>query len=204
MSLLKKVMVKPWEHTGEPEGAHGDMVIHQAPAKTGLFVFLSVLSSFFMLIMISYYTRSLFPDWEMLSDPRILWVNTVVLVFASVAMQMASSASKTGDYSRVKRPMVVGGMLTLVFIVGQLMAWDQLVEQGFYLQANPSFAFYYLLTGLHALHLTGGLWFLARVWLGMGKEEGQERACRVAGTMATYWHYLLLLWLVMFVLLLKT
>ena len=91
MSFLSKFTVKPWEHAGEMEGLHGEVINARWPGRTGLFMFLAVISSMFLLFIITYHTRSQFPDWEMLTDPRILWLNTAVLILASVAMQMASS-----------------------------------------------------------------------------------------------------------------
>jgi cytochrome c oxidase subunit 3 len=90
------------------------------------------------------------------------------------------------------------------FIGGQFLAWSQLVAAGYYLQANPAFAFFYLLTGLHALHLAGGLWYLGRLGLKMSRERDMEQVLRQVSLSATYWHYLLLVWLAMFALLLLT
>ena len=203
-SLLRKLTVKPWEHVSEEEREPSSEASPRAARVTGMVVLLAILSSFFALFMISYYTRSLFPDWEILSEPGLLWANTLVLILASVAMHCASLMARKNDLRALSRYFLLGAALTVIFVVGQIAAWDQLVAEGYYAQANPSFAFYYLLTGLHALHLLGGLWFLGVVGWGMRREAGQERARVVTGTMATYWHYLLLVWLVMFVLLLRT
>jgi cytochrome c oxidase subunit 3 len=204
MSLLSKITAKPWEHAGEMEGLHGEFVTTRTASRTGLLMFLAVISSMFLLFMISYYTRSLFPDWEVLADPGVLWVNTVVLVLASLAMQMASNAARQRADVRMRNFLLAGAVLTLVFVAGQLMAWEQLLEAGFYAQENPSIAFFYLFTGLHALHLLGGMWFLTRVGFRMSVENRREQARQSVTLCATYWHYLLLVWLALFVLLLRT
>ena len=167
-------------------------------------MFLAVISSMFLLFMISYYTRSLFPDWEVLKDPGILWFNTGVLVLASLAMQMASNAAQRHAIVSMRNYLLAGAVLTLAFIAGQLMAWDQLVENGFYAQENPAFAFFYLVTGLHALHLVGGMWFLGRLGFNLRQENKREKALYSVTLCATYWHYLLLVWLLLFALLLRT
>jgi len=204
MSFLQKVTAKPWEHAGEMEGLHGEFVAVRSARRTGLLMFLAVISSMFLLLMISYYTRSRFPDWEVLTDPRILWFNTTVLVLASIALQMASNAARNNATVIMRNTLLAGAALTLVFIVGQLMAWDQLVEAGFYAQGNPSIAFFYLLTGLHALHLVGGMWFLGRLAFSLSRGSRMENVRHSVALCATYWHYLLLVWLVLFTLLLKT
>jgi cytochrome c oxidase subunit 3 len=204
MSLLDKITAKPWEHAGELEGLHGEFVTTRSASRTGLLMFLAVISSMFLLFMISYYTRSRFPDWEVLADPGILWINTAVLVLASLAMQMASNAAKRNAAVAIRNSLLAGAVLTLLFIVGQWMAWDQLVENGFYAQGNPSIAFFYLFTGLHALHLVGGMWFLAHLGFSMSQEDKREKARNSVALCATYWHYLLLVWLLLFTLLLRT
>jgi cytochrome c oxidase subunit 3 len=204
MSLLRKITAKPWEHAGELEGIHGEIVLTRSASRTGLLMFLAVISSLFLLFMISYYTRSLFPDWEVLADPGILWFNTGVLVLASLAMQMASNAAKRNAMVSMRNSLLTGAVLTLAFIAGQLIAWDQLVENGFYAQENPAFAFFYLVTGLHALHLVGGMWFLGRLGFNLRQENKREKARYSVTLCATYWHYLLLVWLLLFALLLRT
>ena len=167
-------------------------------------MFLAVISSFFTLFMITYYSRSQFPDWEMLTDPRILWVNTAVLVLASVALQMASNAAKQYKTNGMRNALIAGGVLTLAFIAGQLIAWEQMVAAGYYAADNPANAFFYLFTGLHALHLLGGMWFLGSLGFRMN-QTGKEAKVRQNVTLcATYWHYLLIVWLALFTLLLRT
>ena len=204
MSLLRKITAKPWQHAGEMEGIHGEVILTRSASRTGLLMFLAVISSMFLLFMISYYTRSLFPDWEVLADPRILWINTLILALASFAMQLASNAAKRKADASIRNSLLAGAFLTLAFIAGQLVAWDQLIESGFYAQENPAFAFFYMVTGLHALHLVGGMWFLGRLGFNMRQESKKEKARLSVTLCATYWHYLLLVWLLLFALLLRT
>jgi len=205
-NFLSKVTAKPWEHAGELEGLHGESEIAGSASRTGLLMFLAVISSFFGLFIITYYTRSRFPDWEMLTDPNILWLNTAVLILASVALQMASNAAARDAIGALRNSLIAGGVLTLIFILGQLTAWEQLSAAGYYARANPANAFFYLFTGLHALHLVGGMWFLARAGFRI-RQSGdwdRDRVRQSVALCATYWHYLLLVWLVLFTLLLRT
>jgi len=204
MNLLKKITARPWEHAGELEGLHGEFIVTRTASRTGLAVFLAVLSSMFLLFMISYYTRSLFPDWEVLADPSVLWINTLVLVLASVALQFASNNARRNSDEKMRRWLIAGLVLTLIFVVGQFSAWNQLLNAGFYAWENPSVAFFYLFTGLHAIHLVGGMVFLGRLGVNMGQEGGRELARQRVSLCATYWHYLLLVWLALFTLLLRT
>jgi len=204
MSFLSKVMVKPWEHAGELDDLRDESVAARAASRTGLFVFLAVISSMFLLFIVSYYSRSQFPDWEVMKDPGILWVNTLVLVLASIALQLASNTAKQGVSSKLVYALSAGVVLTLVFVAGQFLAWDQMIGAGYYAQQNPSYAFFYLVTGLHALHLIGGLWFMGLLGFRFKHRKNKEALLQSVVLCATYWHYLLLVWLVLFTLLLRT
>ena len=204
MSFLSKVMIKPWEHAGELDDLRDESVAARAASRTGLFVFLAVISSMFLLFIVSYYSRSQFPDWEVMKDPEILWVNTLVLVLASIALQLASNAAKQGVSSKLVYALSAGAVLTLVFVAGQFVAWEQMIGAGYYAQQNPSYAFFYLVTGLHALHLLGGLWFVGLLGFRLKRRKNKEALLQSVALCATYWHYLLLVWFVLFALLLRT
>ena len=204
MSLLKKITAKPWEHAGEMEGIHGEVIVVRSAGQMGLWLFLAVMSSMFLLFIVSYYTRSQFPDWEKLTDPSVLWVNTGLLVLASIALQLASNAAKRDAARTLRITLIASGLLTVAFVGGQLVAWGQLISAGYYVQGNPSSAFFYLVTGLHAVHLLGGLWFMLLVAVRLKREDRRAKALKAVALCATYWHYLLLVWLILFALLLRT
>jgi cytochrome c oxidase subunit 3 len=114
------------------------------------------------------------------------------------------------DLAGTKIHFSAGGILTVVFLLGQLFAWRQLAVQGSYDHTNPAYSFFILLTAVHGLHLIGGLWVLgrtaARLWRGLNKASVvQVAAVRQSVALCTiYWHFLLLVWLGLFVLLLST
>jgi cytochrome c oxidase subunit 3 len=91
-------------------------------------------------------------------------------------------------------------VLGIVFLAGQLMAWRQLSEQGIYLSSNPHSSFFYLLTGLHGLHLLGGVlalsWLAVRTWRSFGVP-----AARFVEVTALYWHFMGVLWVYLLMLL---
>jgi cytochrome c oxidase subunit 3 len=100
--------------------------------------------------------------------------------------------------------LIAGGVLALVFLAGQLTVWRQLEEAGCGITATTMSAFFYLITALHGLHLAGGLAVWART---TGKVLGGSEAAEVVQSVdlcTLYWHFLLLVWVVMFGLLLLT
>ena len=201
--LLKQTMnVLPWVAQGT-EDVHRDDVSPPA-AKIGLWVFLAVVTSLFALFVSAYAMRMELGDWKPLPEPGLLWLNTGVLISTSVAMQWTRAAANRGHTDGVRIGLIAGGVLTFAFLAGQLVVWRQLNASGYPVVANPANAFFYLLTALHGLHLLGGLvvWgrATARLWRGVavGEVRLSVELCTV------YWHYLLLVWLVLFALLLST
>ncbi|MAF48028.1 MAG: hypothetical protein CMM10_07190 [Rhodospirillaceae bacterium] len=97
-----------------------------------------------------------------------------------------------------------GGVLTFAFLAGQLFVWRQLADLGYYADSNSANAFFYLLTALHGLHMLGGLvaWWRSISRLRRG---GSVADLRLSVELCTvYWHYLLLIWLILFGLLLMS
>lgn len=139
-----------------------------------------------------------------LADPSVLWINTGLLILSSVAMQWAVSSARKGHGDNAKLGMALGGAFAFAFLGGQYMAWLELRAAGFYAVTNPANAFFYLITAMHGLHMLGGLvaWgrSASRLWQGIDVTEvklGVELC-------AAYWHFLLVVWLGLFALLLNT
>jgi cytochrome c oxidase subunit 3 len=143
-------------------------------------------------------------DWRPLRDPDLLWFNTAGLVFSSVALQWALIAARRGQMTRTRYGMLAAGFFALAFMAGQLVAWQQLIALGYLAQSNPANAFFYLITGLHAIHLLGGLvvWSRTTFKLLAGAELARVRLS--VELCALYWHFLLVIWGILFSLLLLT
>jgi cytochrome c oxidase subunit 3 len=92
--------------------------------------------------------------------------------------------------------LLAAGISAMAFLSGQLLAWRQLTGEGYLLAANPANAFFYVLTGVHGLHLLGGLVALGRTTEKAWRETTTEPLRLSVELCATYWHFLLLVWLV--------
>ncbi|HZD08665.1 MAG TPA: cytochrome c oxidase subunit 3 [Candidatus Limnocylindrales bacterium] len=197
----QRLAAKPWLEEGVAVDFREESTSIVPPAKIGLGVFLAVVGSLFALFISAYSMRMTMVDWRALPVPKLLWFNTGVLVLSSVALHWAYLAARRNDIDGVIVGLCEGGASAVTFLVGQLFAWQQLNAAGYFLATNPANAFFYLLTGLHGLHLLGGLVALVltidKVWRGF--ELPQVRLS--VKLCAIYWHYLLLLWLVLFTLL---
>ncbi|PYV06379.1 MAG: hypothetical protein DMG26_03250 [Acidobacteria bacterium] len=143
-------------------------------------------------------------DWVATALPRVLWLNTAVLIASSVTFEF-SRRSLAGDPSfsarRFSRWLYVTLALGLAFIAGQLIAWRELASRGVYLATNPSSSFFYLLTGAHGLHLLGGIVALFYVAL-RARQLALAPAKRVVvDVTAIYWHFMDALWIYILLLL---
>ena len=193
----QRLTAKPWLEEGPVTDFPGTDAMSLPAAKLGLGVFLAVAGSLFALFISAYSMRMNMVDWRAMPVPRLLWFNTGVLVLSSVALQWAYVAARRDDIDGVVVGLYTGGISAVVFLVGQLLAWQQLRVSGYFVASNPSNSFFYLLTAAHGLHLMGGLVALSRtstkVWRGakMIQVRLSVELC------AIYWHFLLLVWLVL-------
>lgn len=198
MSVVKHVTNKPWERKGiigplRPVGAFS------VPAeKVALAFFLMVVAVIFSLFTVSYFIRMELPDWTPMAEPAQLWFNTGLLVVSSVLFQWSRNMLQRGETNNLKAGLLGGGIFALAFIGAQLMVWSNLQAQGVTVTSNPADSFFYLLTGLHGVHMLGGLWVWSKssIKLLSGAEAGEIKLSVELCTV--YWHALLLVWLVLF------
>lgn len=163
-------------------------------ALAGIVMFFMALTSSFLV------RKGLGNDWLALGWPRILFLNTLVLLASSVTIQKARHELHRGATARFNRWWGLTIILGLAFVGGQLIAWHQLAAEGVFLVTNPSSSFFYLLTALHGLHLLGGIVVLLCVSLRTWRRSRITRAT-AADLAAIYWHFMDGLWLFLFALL---
>ena len=205
--LLKQSFnTQPWvaEEVGET-AHHGPLGDSSNDKLIALITLLAVVSSFFALILSAYALRMELGDWVPLTEPQLLWVNTLLLVLASAVFQWTRNAAVNNQTSRLLPGLLITGLLTAGFVVGQLIAWQQLKAGGQLITSNPANAFFYFVTGAHAVHILGGLFFWARATVKVALAGEEDPGVRRSVELCTiYWHFLLLVWLVLFGLLLST
>ena len=202
MNFFRVLSTKPWvAERGYVSDSHGFSL---PTAKVFLSIFLGVVTAIFGLLTAAYFIRMTYADWQSLPVPALLWLNTAILILSSVALQWARTSAGHQQADRVRWGLLAGGALAFAFLVGQFLVWQQLGSLGYFVDTNPSNSFFYLITGLHGLHLLGGLvaWLRASLRLWRGAETDKIRMS--VELCAVYWHFLLLVWLVMFGLLLVT
>jgi len=162
-------------------------------ARIGLISICGSIFAFFAALIIAYVWRSYAaPFWDPITLPPTLWLSTGIILISSVVFEVARRMFGRGNHRGASRLFVVTGCLGAAFLASQLAAWRELVRAGAYLLQNPHSSFFYLFTGLHALHLVGGL--VALLVLLLRKNPRRE----LVDMVTYYWHFLGVLWLVLF------
>lgn len=220
MSLIARLSEKSWEQPGidglaEPES------YRPTAARVGLLVYLGVATFLFGLITLAYLMRMAIHggtgehDWHSLPKPTLLWINTGALILGSIAWEWARVSGR-------RVAVVTAGALGLLFLIGQLLVWREMADAGYVLggpalclgawsdlggpalhllPTNPALGFFYMITAIHGLHIAGGLVAWGRTMDRMGNPANAARLIELS---AIYWHFLLLVWLAMFALMLAT
>jgi len=165
-------------------------------------------------------TQTYISDWKHISLPYALFaINTVLLLLSSVTLEL--SRRRTFREAALAPALAIPGigvhrersvpwleltlLLGLGFLFGQLMAWRNLASHGWYLSNSPTSSFAYTITGMHALHLAGGLLVLLYAATALRwRTRALERRRVIVDITAWYWHFMTVLWVLIFALLALT
>ena len=164
--------------------------------QLGVWMFLATVLMLFAAFTSAYVVRRSGSDWASIDLPQMLWVNTAVLIASSLALEGGRRARSRGRSVSARLGLSVAIGLGLLFLVGQLTVWRELVGRGVYLPTSPHSAFVYILSGIHGLHILAGLLLLVYTLTKMDRRA----ATRLLMASATFWHFLAVLWIYLFVL----
>jgi cytochrome c oxidase subunit III len=183
--------------TGDSSGATR---VPQRAYITGMFIALAGILMFFMAFVSAYIVRKDMPNsaWIPLQVPRILWLNTLILIASSFTLARAHIRFTAKDDEGFRHWWATTSVLGILFVAGQILAWRQLAAQGIFLASNPSSSFFYVFTGAHAVHLLGGILALLYVQFRATRKVARGTAIEVV---SMYWHFMDGLWVFLFLLL---
>jgi len=144
-------------------------------------------------------------EWRPFELPIPVWISTIVLLVSSITYYFAKQALDREDQPIAKRWLVATSVLGAAFIASQLLAWLELQNRGLYVAGNSYAGFFYILTGVHALHVIGGIVALGavvlRTWDPFVAASDWPRLKTLGETVGWYWHFMDAVWVVLFVLL---
>jgi cytochrome c oxidase subunit 3 len=160
----------------------------------------SIVMFFMGMIAAFIFLRSTNSGWTPVHIPRIVYFNTLVLLGSSGIMEVARRRLASADVPRFRKLWLFATGLGFAFLIGQLIAWRELVVAGFYVATNQASSFFYIFTGLHGLHLLGGI--CALLYVSFRKFERASVSRSMAAEVASYyWHFMDGLWFFLLVLL---
>ena len=166
-----------------------------ALAMLSILMFFMVLAAAFLVLRVEN-----LPTWSGVRIPRILWVNTLVLLASSGTLELARRKLQIDSLGGFRQLWALTTVLGLLFVGGQAIAWRQLVTQGVYLTSSQAGSFFYVFTSLHAIHLIGGI--CALFYVGLRRFESARVSRGAAVEVASYyWHFMDGLWLFLLALL---
>ena len=193
----QRLASKPWLEVGLAGDAQQMQGSSATITKVGLGIFLAVVGALFTLLISAYLGRMGGADWWGIPIPRLLWVNTAALAASSLALQWAKTEIRPDHRDRLNAALVTAFATAVFFVAGQFLAWRQLISAGYVLADNPSNSFFYMITGLHGLHILGGLFVLGRTAIRARSEPLSARMRLSVELCAIYWHFMLIVWLVL-------
>jgi cytochrome c oxidase subunit 3 len=215
----QRLGAKPWLESGLDSLDQGSHKVSLPKAKVGLLVILAVVGMLFTLFFSSHFMRQEIEDWRQIPLPSMIWINGILLLGASIYLQSALVTARRqasqvqvlggetpmpvdvrndGNNNDSVRPLLINAcVLTVAFLIGQVITWYEVAGNGFYLSSNPSSTFFYVLTGLHGLHIIGGLAVLFHTTVLTRSDTQISTLVTRVDICALYWHFLFFIWCVM-------
>jgi cytochrome c oxidase subunit 3 len=180
------------------EGAKKPMGMH--PKKFAMWLFIVTVCMLFAAWTSAYLVKRADTGWAEVVIPSQFWVNTVIIIASSFTMTWAQWAARRDNLEMVKLAISITTVLGIAFLAGQLLAWNELVTLNEHLTGgNVSHSFLYVLTGAHGLHIVGGVIFLIIVLISTFKYQVHSKNMTRIELCSTFWHFLDVLWLYLFV-----
>src|SRR5207244_2432718 len=149
--------IQPAGHGGDGDFGDSGSGFPISKEQIGLWILLTAIFMLFAGLSSAYIVLRGVPAWQNIELPSLLWPNTAILLLSSFTIEFSRRAVRKNHLQTMKGWLAISGVLGLAFIAGQIAAWRQLVNAGVYLPSTLQSSFFYLLTGLHGLHLMGGI-----------------------------------------------
>jgi len=168
------------------------------PKKFIVWLFIVTIVMLFAALTSAYLVKQGEGNWLHFQLPDMFWITSGIILLSSISNQLAYRAAKNDHISSIKIYLLITLFFGLAFLVGQYQSWKELVSQDVFFVGNPAGSFIYVLTGLHALHLTSGIIFLLIVLYSAFRFKIHSKNLIRIEMSTTYWHFLGALWLYLF------
>jgi cytochrome c oxidase subunit 3 len=166
-------------------------------SKFALYVACASISMMFAAFTSAYVVRQAAGNWLEFELPNIFWINTLVILLSSLTIQFSYRNFVAGNVLAYRLLLVVTGILGILFLIMQYQGWLALEAIGIDLKGNPSGSFVYVISGVHAAHILGGLAAIIVALIhafALPYKMTAARKLRFELTL-TYWHFVDFLWI---------
>ena len=170
------------------------------PKKFAMWLFMASVMMLFASLTSAYIVREAEGNWLYFELPLLFYYTTAIIAVSSVTMQWAYFEARKDRLNRVRNLILITSVLGVAFLVGQLLAWAELLKNSIYFEGNPSGSFVYVLTGLHGVHVVSAVMFLLVVLNSAVKLRINSKNMAQMEMCTTYWHFLGGLWIYLFIL----
>jgi len=172
------------------------------PHKFTLWVGIASIIMMFAGLTSAYIVKRNQPNWVTFEVPQIFWYSTAVIIISSITLFQALKAFKQREVQRYRSLVITTLVLGVLFVIMQVIGFSQLWAKGMTLQANVSFSFLYIIIGLHALHVLGGIIALLVLFLKAFSNKVRSYDLVPVELVSTYWHFVDFLWIYLLIFLL--
>jgi cytochrome c oxidase subunit 3 len=175
------------------------------PHKLTLWIGIGSIVMMFAGLTSAYIVKRNQAGWVTYDLPNAFWYSTIVILISSGTIYMADKAFRSRSMVVYRRWMSITTVLGVAFMVVQYFGFKAFWVQGMTLQANVSYSFLYVIVGLHALHVAGGVITLIVMSLMAFSKKKRVYSVVPVELIGTYWHFVDLLWiyLLIFLILIK-
>ncbi|MFM9909919.1 MAG: heme-copper oxidase subunit III [Chitinophagaceae bacterium] len=169
------------------------------PHKFTLWVAIASIIMMFAGLTSAYIVKGSLPGWVNIVIPKLFYYSTVIMLASSVVLHMTVKAFRERNMRQYRRLITVVTFLGIVFIVMQLIAFKQMYQDGVRMEGSGPGQFLYIIFGLHALHVIGGIIVLIVLFLKAFNSKIRSYNPIPIEVAATYWHFVDVLWIYLFV-----
>jgi cytochrome c oxidase subunit 3 len=172
------------------------------PHKFTLWVGIGSILMMFAGLTSAYVVKRNQANWVTFEIPVLFWYSTAAILLSSVTLYLAAKAFKQREMSRYKTMISATLVLGVLFILMQVIGFKQLWDQGLTLKSNVAYSFLYVIVGLHALHVIGGIIALLVMSLKAFSVKTRTYSSVPVELISTYWHFVDILWVYLLIFLL--
>jgi cytochrome c oxidase subunit III len=169
------------------------------PHKFTLWVALGSIIMMFAGLTSAYIVKRDQPGWTTFRIPRAFWYSTATILISSLTIQLAQKAFKDREMLRYRQFLSVTTVLGIVFVALQWVGFTQIWETGITFKGSGGGQFLYVIAGLHAAHVLGGIVALAIMMFKAFASKVRSYSPVPVELMTTYWHFVDVLWIYLFI-----